>query len=91
MKWHIVGMKWHAVLGRQDRVARHFGNFLNSGEKGEMAYYVYVLCLEVYQVELGMVVCVGSTVNCSHVHSSDANVYSSSCMRAVHSTVYSTH
>ena len=48
-----------------------------------MAYYVYVLCLEVYQVEIGMVVREGSTINCSHVHSSDANEYSSSCMQYI--------
>ena len=40
-----------------------------------MAYYVYVLCLKVYQVELDVVVCEGSTINCSYVYSSDANVY----------------
>ena len=33
-----------------------------------MAYYVYVLCLEVYQVGIGVVVCEGLTLNCSYVY-----------------------
>ena len=39
-----------------------------SAERDEIALYIYVLCLEIYQVELGVVVCEGSTINRSYVY-----------------------